>query len=238
MGAGAVVAIGGSEDKTGSCEVLAHLVCLTRAARPTVAVIAAASEIAAERVARYRDTFTRVGAGQVLDATPVCERDAARHHLAALVAGADLVFLTGGNQRRLMSIVAGSWLEMAVRAAHRAGAVVAGTSAGASALSGPMIAGDDPTPARGLGLLPQVVVDQHFTQRDRLGRLRSVISRARPALGLGVDEDTAAVVTGGQVSVVGSGTVTVLPTPGGSAQVLTAGQSAPLADPGAGRSVA
>src|SRR6266545_308938 len=105
-------------------------------------------------------------------------------------------------------------------AAHRRGAVVGGTSAGASALSSHMVAfggpGEVPKQrlahmAAGLGLLPGAVIDQHFTQRNRLGRLLLLVAESPSQLGIGIDEDTAAVVTpDGVLEVLGKGTVTVV----------------------------
>ena len=130
------------------------------------------------------------------------------------------VFLTGGNQLRLSSTIGGTRLSRAIEERHRAGAVVAGTSAGASALSTHMIAfgASGLTPKQrmaqisaGLGLLPGVIIDQHFQQRNRLGRLLALVAQNPSLLGIGVDEDTAGVVTPDQVfEVIGRGSVTIV----------------------------
>ncbi|HEY2887709.1 MAG TPA: cyanophycinase, partial [Candidatus Limnocylindrales bacterium] len=130
------------------------------------------------------------------------------------------IFLTGGNQLRLSATIGGTKLAQAIVDRHLAGAVVAGTSAGASAMSSHMIAfgASGGTPkhrmaamAAGLGLLPSVIVDQHFQQRNRLGRLLSIIAQNPSLLGLGVDEDTAGIVTpDGILEVVGRGSVTIV----------------------------
>ena len=121
-------------------------------------------------------------------------------HAARVVRDASGVFMTGGNQLRLSSTIGGTRLADAITTRFQAGAVVAGTSAGASAVSSHMIAfgASGATPkhrmaqiAAGLGLLPGVIVDQHFQQRNRLGRLLSLIAQNPSLLGLGVDEDTA-----------------------------------------------
>ena len=127
--------------------------------------------------------------------------------------------MTGGNQLKLTQVVDGTAFGEAVRAAYLRGALVGGTSAGASAVSEHMIAfGDESdTPrqgvtasAAGLGLLPDVIVDQHFSQRNRYGRLLSLVARSPRLLGIGIDEDTAAVVRGGHLlEVVGTGCVFV-----------------------------
>ena len=140
--------------------------------------------------------------------------------MAAVVRDATGIFLTGGNQLRLSSMVGGTRLADAILTRFREGAVVAGTSAGASAISSHMIAfgASGATPkhrmaqiAAGLGLLPGVIVDQHFQQRNRLGRLLSLIAQNPMLLGLGVDEDTAGVVGPDQVmEVIGRGSITVV----------------------------
>ena len=128
--------------------------------------------------------------------------------------------MTGGNQLRLSSMIGGTRLADAIMTRFQAGSVVAGTSAGASAVSSHMIAfgASGATPkhrmaqiAAGLGLLPGVIVDQHFQQRNRLGRLLSLIAQNPSLLGLGVDEDTAGVVGPDSVmEVIGRGSVTVV----------------------------
>ena len=128
--------------------------------------------------------------------------------------------MTGGNQLRLSMVVAGTRLGAALLDAHRRGAVVGGTSAGASALSAHMVAfgGPGEVPKQrlahmsaGLGLLPGAVIDQHFSQRNRLGRLLLLVAESPSQLGIGIDEDTAAVISpDGVLEVLGKGTVTVV----------------------------
>jgi cyanophycinase len=130
------------------------------------------------------------------------------------------VFLTGGNQLRLSSTIGGTVVAQAIAERHRHGSVVAGTSAGASAMSSHMVAfgasGGTPKQrmvqmAAGLGILPGVIIDQHFQQRNRLGRLLSLIAQNPSLLGLGVDEDTAGVVgPDGVMEVIGRGSITVV----------------------------
>ena len=148
-------------------------------------------------------------------------RPQANDETAALVVrDATGIFLTGGNQLRLSSTIGGTRLADAILNRFQHGAVVAGTSAGASALSSHMIAfgASGATPkhrmaqiAAGLGVLPGVIVDQHFQQRNRLGRLLSLIAQNPSLLGLGVDEDTAGVVGPDHVmEVIGRGSITIV----------------------------
>jgi cyanophycinase len=130
------------------------------------------------------------------------------------------IFLTGGNQLRLSSIVTGTALGKAILEANLRGAVVGGTSAGASAASTLMMAfgssGEIPKHrmaqlSAGLGLLPNIIVDQHFEQRGRIGRLISAVAQSPSMLGIGVDEDTAAIVSSnGTLEVIGRGVVTIV----------------------------
>jgi cyanophycinase len=151
---------------------------------------------------------------------PATREEAEAREPAAAVDRATGVFMTGGNQLRLSMVVAGTRLGAALLAAHRRGAVVGGTSAGASALSAHMVAfgGPGEVPKQrlahmsaGLGLLPGAVIDQHFSQRNRLGRLLLLVAESPSQLGIGIDEDTAAVITpDGVLEVLGKGTVTVV----------------------------
>jgi cyanophycinase len=164
--------------------------------------------------------FTELGAPDVRPLHAVTRIQANDESVAAAVQEATGIFMTGGNQLRLSSMIGGTRLAEAILARFRDGAVVAGTSAGASAISSHMIAfgASGATPkhrmaqiAAGLGLLPGVIVDQHFQQRNRLGRLLSLIAQNPMLLGLGVDEDTAGVVGPDQVmEVIGRGSITVV----------------------------
>jgi cyanophycinase len=140
--------------------------------------------------------------------------------VARAVRDATGVFLTGGNQLRLSSAVAGTRLADAIHRANDRGAVLAGTSAGASAMAAHMMAfgreGESPKNrmaqlAAGLGVLTGVVIDQHFSQRGRFGRLLSVVAHSPSLVGIGLDEDTCAVVyTDRLLEVIGRGAVTIV----------------------------
>ncbi len=128
--------------------------------------------------------------------------------------------MTGGNQVKLATLVVGTPLGAAILAAHRRGALIAGTSAGASILSAHMVSfgSGGATPkfrvgqvSQGLGLLDEVIVDQHFTQRNRFGRLLALIASNPAQLGVGIDEDTAAIIRpSGLLEVKGRGVVTIV----------------------------
>lgn len=132
---------------------------------------------------------------------------------------ATLIWIPGGDQNRFMRAIAGTGLDDAIRARHRAGAVVGGTSAGAAVLSRLMMTGDADLQslasgktvlAPGLGLLPDVIVDQHFLRRQRHNRLLSAVLDNPASVGVGIDEATAAIFHDGRIEVVGRSAVVVL----------------------------
>ena len=217
---GTVIVIGGAEDKVRDRLILGRFVALAGGRDAKIAVISTASSMGPEAGERYRSIFTELGAAAVIPLHAVTRTQANDEHIARQVRDATGVFLTGGNQLRLSSMIGGTRLADAIMTRFQAGSVVAGTSAGASAVSSHMIAfgASGATPkhrmaqiAAGLGLLPGVIVDQHFQQRNRLGRLLSLIAQNPSLLGLGVDEDTAGVVGPDSVmEVIGRGSVTVV----------------------------
>lgn len=212
--------IGGAEDKVRDRVILARFVVLAGGAAARIAVISTASSLGPEAGARYREVFGGLGAAETTPIHAMTRLQANDEHTAAIVRRSTGVFLTGGNQLRLSSTLGGTRLAEAIVARSHEGVVVAGTSAGASAVSTHMIAfgASGATPkhrmaqtAAGLGLLPGVIVDQHFQQRNRLGRLLSLIAQNPSLLGLGVDEDTAGVVGPDQVmEIIGRGSITVV----------------------------
>jgi cyanophycinase len=216
--AGAVFAIGGAESKLRRRSVLQAFVTEAGGAGARIAVIPSASSLGPEVVDVYRAVFTSLGAAEVIELRPRSRAEATAE-LAAPLTDVSGVFMTGGNQLKLSAYVAGTPFGDAIVAAHAGGAVVGGTSAGASILAEHMIAfgsgGSTPKQrmsqlAVGLGLVPGAVIDQHFEQRNRYGRLLSLVAQSPSLLGIGIDEDTAAVIRHGRLSVVGRGSVTVV----------------------------
>jgi cyanophycinase len=220
MSDGTVIVIGGAEDKFRDRVILNRFVTLAGGTKATIAVISTASSLGTEAGERYRQIFGELGVQRVQPLHALTRAQSNDATSARTVSDATGIFLTGGNQLRLSSTIGGTRLAEAVMERFRHGAVVAGTSAGASAMSTHMIAfgasGATPkqrmaTIAAGLGVLPGVIVDQHFQQRNRLGRLLSLIAQNPSLLGLGIDEDTAGVVgPDGVMEVIGRGSVTVV----------------------------
>jgi cyanophycinase len=217
---GALYVIGGAEDKLKKRSVLTTFVeaCGGRAAR--IAIVPTASSLGHEIVDVYAALFTRLGAAEVFDARPESREEAAKPELVERLSYATGIFMTGGNQLKLSAVVNGTPFGDAIREAHRRGVTIGGTSAGASFQSSHMVAfgsgGAVPKQrmtqlAAGLGLVEGCVIDQHFAQRNRYGRLLMVVAQSPNLLGIGVDEDTAAIITSGHLlDVIGRGAVTIL----------------------------
>jgi len=212
--------IGGAEDKVRERVILARFIALAGERDARVAVICSASSLGPLAGEMYRRVFGELGARDVEPIVAVTRAQANDEGAARIVRGATGIFLTGGNQLRLSSTIGGTAIADAIMERHSDGAVVAGTSAGASAMSTHMVAfgASGATPkqrmfqmAAGLGLLPGIIVDQHFEQRNRLGRLLAIIAQNPSLLGIGVDEDTAGVVGPDLVmEVIGKRSVTII----------------------------
>lgn len=216
---GVLMVVGGAEDKLGKRTILHRFVRLAGGPAATIAVISTASSLGDTITDVYREIFTKLGVAEVRGLRPETRAEADDPACAKLLDECTGVFMTGGNQVKLSSIVAGTRLGDAIVHAYDAGAVVGGTSAGASVVATHMVSGgaEGMTPkermvqlAAGLGLVDGVIIDQHFTQRNRFGRLLALVAHSPQLLALGIDEDTAIVVTEGRyVEVVGRGAVTV-----------------------------
>lgn len=195
---------GGAEDRVGKASLLRQFVKLSGGRRSRLVLVPSASSFQDEVVASYAAVFTRLGAPAVQVVNPADRTEAHDPDLVALVDDATGIFISGGSQLRLSQIFPGTPVGDAIHRAHDRGCVVGGTSAGASIMSDYMISmGDEGVTPRqrgsqvsaGLGLLRGVVVDQHFDQRARYGRLMSVIAPSPHLLGIGIDENTAIIVT-------------------------------------------
>ncbi len=216
---GCLVIIGGAEDKNGDCVILREFVRLAGGKKARLTVLTTASENPGAG-AEYRRIFLDLGAQEAVVLAVRHRVEASDKKSLSVIRESSGIFFTGGDQLRITGILGGSALGLALLESYRKGAVMAGTSAGASVMSGTMLVGggSDETPkkeiirmAPGLGLLQDAVVDQHFAQRGRIGRLLAVVAHNPHILGVGIDEDTAVVVSPHhRFRVIGSGTVTVI----------------------------
>lgn len=216
---GLVIAIGGAEDKVGDRAVLREVIARAGGASATVALFPTASSIPEELAPLYEAIFQKLGA-QVRTVWIEERNDAEDPDKLRLLDGVTAIFFTGGSQGRIVTMLGGTAMAQAIRRAHRAGVVVAGTSAGASVVCDHMIAqgkkGYAPrrasvTLAPGLGLTKRLVIDQHFAQRHRIGRLFAAVAMNPFLIGVGIDEDTAITLdANNRLGVLGRGTVTIV----------------------------
>lgn len=218
---GALLIVGGHEDKEGAALILRALA--RRLDGRPLLVATLASEEPDALWATYDPLFQRLGVGEVRHLA-VSHRDHANApDTVALFEGAGGVFFTGGDQLRITSLLGGTESARRLHALYAEGGIVAGTSAGASMMSGTMLVngagaesyriGDSLQMAPGLGLLPGTIVDQHFAERGRIGRLLGAVAQNPATLGIGIDENTAILVEGTAGAqafrVLGAGAVTV-----------------------------
>lgn len=216
---GFVIPIGGAEEKLSNPTILSKFIGLCGADKSRIIVIPTASELG-DTGQRYVDLFHDLGAGEVVSIAIESRSDASREDYLEELKSADGVFLTGGNQLRLSTILGGTPVAQSIRRLNAHGTHIAGTSAGAAIIPEHMIVGggggstpteNGVTLAPGLGLTNSFIIDQHFRQRDRLGRLLSALSYNPFVTGIGLDEDTAAFIdASGVFEVVGSGAITVI----------------------------
>ena len=216
---GWIIPIGGAEDKDTNPRILARFVELSGGADADIVVIPTASRLK-DSGTRYETLFQGMGAARVEVLDFDTRRDCQEEGRLARLAEASGIFFTGGNQLRLSTILGGTQVARCIRLRNAQGVTVAGTSAGAGFLSEHMIAfgaeGSSPRAssvrlAPGLGLTNRFVIDQHFRQRDRLGRLTAALGYNPFAIGIGLDEDTAAFISPDDtLEVEGSGAVTVV----------------------------
>ena len=216
---GYIVPIGGAEDRESRRRILKRFVRLCGGRDADIVIIPTASRLA-DTGARYEELFDRLEAGRATSIDFATRDDGDNQAYLRRLESASGVFFTGGNQLRISTIMGGTQAAKLIRRRNAGGLHVAGTSAGASILSEHMIAfgkeGSSPRAgsvrlAPGLGLTNRFIIDQHFRQRDRLGRLVAALAYNPFAIGIGLDEDTAAFIGPDDVvEVEGSGGVTVV----------------------------
>lgn len=217
---GHLVAVGGNEDKQKDLKVLRHIAGLPVGGTRVVELIPLASEIPQEVARDYLPAFQKIGIDEVRIMHIDSRASARKAEFVDRILAADVVFFSGGDQLRITSLLGGSPVLDAITGHYWRGGVVAGTSAGAAAMSGTMIfEGDVARSMRkgnvhmvpGLGLLPNAILDTHFIQRGRITRLLEVIASNPGSIGLGLGEDTGVVIREGEiVEVIGSGVVVVV----------------------------
>ena len=214
---GNLIIIGGAEDKKGKKEILTRVCDCINKENDILLVATIATEYPKEAASKYKKAFGEIGVRhiEILDISK--RRDAYKKENISLIKKASLIFFTGGDQLKITSLLGGSPAYSALKEMYDKGIYIVGTSAGASVMSGTMIidGNNEEAPKKcilemspGLGLIKNVIVDQHFDQRGRIGRLLTGVAQNPEVLGIGIDENTAIVVNkDGEILVIGEGAV-------------------------------
>ena len=216
---GYLIIVGGAEDKTGECDILKQVPEMLEDDRALV-VLTTASEQGGESGAEYRKVFEKLGVKHMHVFDVNTRKEANDPKICGTLREAGCIFFTGGDQLRITSILGGTQCHRAIKQVYTDGGIIMGTSAGASAMSSTMIVkGEDNEPSRkctlkmapGLDLIEGTIIDQHFDQRGRMGRLLTGVAENPGVLGIGIDEDTAIkLYPDMHFEVIGSNAVTVI----------------------------
>lgn len=211
---GTLIIIGGKEDHIGDRVILKEVARHCVGGHLVLATIA--SHEPEGYLEYYQDSLRDLGVTDITELY-INDREEARHpDLVARMDGATAVFFSGGDQLRITSQIGDTPIYDRIHAIYRNGGLIAGTSAGASVMADTMLVrgrnassfrGGSVHMAPGLGLVPNVIIDQHFAERGRIGRLLGAVVQNPRVLGIGIDEDTAIVVEGHHFRVIGSGAV-------------------------------
>ncbi len=204
---GSLVIVGG-----GSVPSEIHREFVKRSGPGPVVIIPTASGDPIDSACYVGGFLYELGATDLIGGYQLEDREDDIKNLAEMIAGATGVWITGGDQRRLADAYQGTEVELQLKRLLERGGVIGGTSAGAAIMSSVMISGGERTPeiASGWDLLPRAIVDQHFSQRRRIARSRAAVQMYPDRFGIGIDERTAAIVSGTTIEVLGPGTVTLI----------------------------
>ena len=215
-----LIIIGGAEDKKGSKEILREVCDKIDKLKDELVIATVATETPKEAGEKYKKIFKDLGVANIKILNVTTREEAHGQEAINMINKSSLVFFTGGDQLRITSILGGTPLHKELINSYERGAIFVGTSAGASVMSTTMIVNgpDEESPrkctlkmAPGLGLISKVIIDQHFAQRGRIGRLLVGVATNPEILGIGIDEDTAIIVSSeNKFRVKGSGAVYVI----------------------------
>jgi cyanophycinase len=218
---GHLLVIGGAEDKYNERRILKKFLELAGGEKAEVLIVPVASDFPEFAADVYTQAFRNLGVAnpRVLRATS--RQDVVQADVEKLVDGLTGVFITGGDQMRLVSLLGGTKFADRLRKMVRStDLVLAGTSAGAAAMSTSMIVRGEPSShphknavklSPGLGFLKNIIIDQHFTERGRISRLITAVSYNPYNLGIGIDENTAIILDDkGVLEVFGAGSATIV----------------------------
>lgn len=215
-----IIIIGGAEDKVHGRQILSTFFEQCGGRDAVIAIIPCASREPVAIGDRYRKIFTDMQA-KAIEVFDIRERHESEHpEWYEFLKQCTGIFITGGDQLRLCGLLADTDLMDTIRQRAQLGEIaLAGTSAGAAIMGEHMIAGggSGESPNRslvdltdGLNIVPQLIVDQHFHNRNRMARLMSAIAAYPDRLGVGIDEDTCIMLGEQTFRVIGKGTVTIV----------------------------
>jgi cyanophycinase len=216
---GCLIIIGGHEDRKpdGERVILKEVARHVRGGKLVLATVA--SHQPEGYFDEYEKAFADLDVGELVELYVEDRNEASDRAKLSVLDDAAAIFFSGGDQLRITSQIGDTGIEAKVRALYDRGGVIAGTSAGASVMSDTMLVKGtssethrigDLHMAPGLGLIRDVIIDQHFAERGRVGRLIGAVAHNPRVLGIGIDEDTAALVEGDLLTVIGSGAVYVV----------------------------
>jgi cyanophycinase len=214
---GPLIIIGGGEDKEGKRLILREVARRLDGGKLVLATVA--SHEPEGYFEAYQRAFADLGVTDLVELYVKDRAETLEPEKLRVFDGAAGVFFSGGDQLRISSQIGDTPIEQRVREIHKSGGLIAGTSAGASMMSETMLvkgtSGEshkigDLHMAPGLGLVRDVIIDQHFAERGRFGRLFGAVAHNPRELGIGIDEDTALVLQNERFEVIGSGCVYVV----------------------------
>ena len=239
---GILMAIGGAEERTPESPILKEFVRLAGGKRANIVVMTVATDSPEEVGAEYIEVFEKIGVKSVQAVDVSSRADAAAEENVNAVRQASGLFFTGGDQLHITSLMGGTELQKAVHEIYEKGIIIGGTSAGAAMMSNSMILQGDGEEAPKLGavemgpgmdLIVGCMIDTHFSQRGRHGRLLTAVAHYPQDMGIGLDENTAMIVDKGEMRVMGTGAVTIIDAGGmtyANTPYIKKGQNLALAD--------
>jgi cyanophycinase len=214
-----VLAIGGAEDRENECEILKQFVELSGGEAAEILIMTVATDEVAETVKDYRKVFRRLGVRHVKAFDVSVREDTKSKRGFNAIESANGIFFSGGDQLNIASLLGGTDMLALIQERHRRGCVVAGTSAGAAMMSTSMLISGKPEESPrfgnveigpGLDFIHGAIIDTHFSQRGRCGRLMTAVAHYPQDIGIGLDEDTAILVDDSEFQVLGSGSVIIV----------------------------
>ncbi len=214
---GTLIIIGGKEDKSGDMHILTGLAQLI--GKKKMVIVTVASAVPNDIWDDYKNIFYSMGLKNLVHFS-VEQHDEAKHpKQLKIFENAHAVFFTGGDQLKITTKIGGTPVLDCILDIFRKGGIIAGTSAGAASMGKNMLIGGENSEshkvgnwkmAPGLGFIEDIIIDQHFAQRGRIGRLLGAVALNPGILGVGIDEDTAIVICNHEFKVIGSNAVYVI----------------------------